>query len=188
MLKATAKSNVSLKANSHESDSVHCSFNTRHEILIFQYYVKNLDKVDRFARAMTECQKSESLLSFFSWYLYILDILILTDDREVKSSINELRNHFSWTQLKDIVMNIEDDSDHVSMILTRVSYLKSLVCKIITKRLFLMMLFSKAFHWAQLRRARRICKYACWRSEVADRWCSRLHFLFQVKLLWISVV
>ncbi len=169
MLKAAAESDVSLKANPHESDSVHCPFNTRHGVPIFQYYAKNPDKAGRFARAMAGCQKSESLLSFFSWYPYILDILILTGDREVESSINELRDHFPWAQLKGTVVDIEGGSGHVSMILARVSYLKPLVCRIITKRLFLMVLFPKAFHRAQLRRARRICGYACRRPEVADR-------------------
>ena len=63
MLKAAAESNVTLKATPYESDSVHCPFNTRHGVPIFQYYSKNPDKAVRFARAMAGYQRSKHVLS-----------------------------------------------------------------------------------------------------------------------------
>ena len=64
MLKASAESNVSLKANPYESDSIHCPFNTRHGVPIFQYYAKNPDKAGRFARAMAGYRRSQYPASF----------------------------------------------------------------------------------------------------------------------------
>ena len=61
MLKAAAESNVSLKADPDKSDSVHCPFNTRHKVPIFQYYAEKPEKAGRFARAMAGYQRSKYL-------------------------------------------------------------------------------------------------------------------------------
>ena len=124
MLKAAVESNVSLKVNPYESDSLHCLFNTRHGCSIFQYYAKNPEKADRFTKAMAGYQRSKHLLfSVLLVFLYLRSGI--TDWKtEVESSINELRDHFPWTQLKGTVVDIGGGSGHVSMILAQVSYLR----------------------------------------------------------------
>lgn len=146
MLKAAAESNVSLKANPYESDSLHCPFNTRHGCSIFQYYAKNPEKSGRFAKAMAGYQRSKHLLSPVLLVFLYLRSGITDWKTEVESSINELRDHFPWTQLKGTVVDIGGGSGHVSMILARVSYLRTPLERRVTMRgLFLMVLPSKAF-------------------------------------------
>ncbi|KAI1407921.1 S-adenosyl-L-methionine-dependent methyltransferase [Hypoxylon sp. FL1857] len=94
MVKAAAESTVAIRANPHESDSVHCPFYTRHGVPIFQYYSHHPAQAGRFARAMA------------GW-------------RRMENSVTELRDNFSWANLKGTVVDIGGGSGHVAIILAR---------------------------------------------------------------------
>ncbi|KAI0887772.1 S-adenosyl-L-methionine-dependent methyltransferase [Annulohypoxylon maeteangense] len=94
MLKAAADSNVSLKQYPSESDSTHCPFYTRHGLPLFQYYAKYPDKAARFAKAMAGATRM---------------------DRHIR----ELRDCFSWGDLKGTVVDVGGGSGHISMSLAR---------------------------------------------------------------------
>ncbi|KAI1348227.1 S-adenosyl-L-methionine-dependent methyltransferase [Xylaria sp. FL0043] len=94
MLKAAAESSVSLKQHPAESDNTHCPFYTRHGLPIFQYYAKYPNKAARFAKAMAGATRM---------------------DRHV----TELRDCFSWSELKGTVVDVGGGSGHISIYLAR---------------------------------------------------------------------
>ncbi|KAI1426422.1 S-adenosyl-L-methionine-dependent methyltransferase [Xylaria sp. FL1777] len=94
MLKAAAESNVSLKKHPFESDNTHCAFYTRHGLPVFQFYAKHPDKAARFAKAMAGFTRM---------------------DRH----ITELRDCFSWGELKGTVVDVGGGSGHISIYLAR---------------------------------------------------------------------
>lgn len=61
ILKACAESSVSIKADPYKTDSVHCPFYKRFGIPIFEYYEKNPEYAERFAKGMAGWQKRECL-------------------------------------------------------------------------------------------------------------------------------
>ncbi|KAI1366776.1 S-adenosyl-L-methionine-dependent methyltransferase [Xylaria arbuscula] len=94
MLKAAAESSISLKENPSETDSTHCPFFTRHGLPIFQFYENHPEKAARFAKAMAGATRM---------------------DRH----ITELRDCFSWAEIKGTVIDIGGGSGHISIFLAR---------------------------------------------------------------------
>ncbi|KAI1650124.1 S-adenosyl-L-methionine-dependent methyltransferase [Daldinia loculata] len=89
-----AESSDSLKEHPFESDSTHCPFYTRHGLPVFEYYAKYPDKAARFARAMAGATR-------------------------MGLHIKELRDCFSWGELKGTVVDVGGGSGHVSIALAR---------------------------------------------------------------------
>ncbi|KAI1662757.1 S-adenosyl-L-methionine-dependent methyltransferase [Daldinia decipiens] len=94
MLKAAAESSDSLKEHPFESDSTHCPFYTRHGLPVFEYYAKYPDKAARFARAMAGATR-------------------------MGLHIKELRDCFSWGELRGTVVDVGGGSGHISIALAR---------------------------------------------------------------------
>ncbi|KAI0099533.1 S-adenosyl-L-methionine-dependent methyltransferase [Daldinia grandis] len=94
MLKAVVESSDSLKKHPFESDSIHCPFYTRHGLPVFEYYAKYPDKAARFARGMAGATR-------------------------MGIHIKELRDCFSWEELKGTVVDVGGGSGHVSITLAR---------------------------------------------------------------------
>lgn len=125
MLKASAESSVAIKENPFEADSVHCPFYARFGTPIFDYYRKHPEHSGRFAKAMAGWRKSKymSLLCLHS-HLETLTLqkkTALTSNGKVVNNIVELRDNYSWADLKGTVVDIGGGSGHVSILLARVS-------------------------------------------------------------------
>ncbi|KAI0898721.1 S-adenosyl-L-methionine-dependent methyltransferase [Annulohypoxylon nitens] len=95
MLKAIAETSDSLRKHPSEADSTHCPFSTTHGLSLYQYYAKYPDKAARFAKAMAGVSR--------------MDL-----------RIKELRDCFSWGELKGTIVDVGGGSGHISISLARV--------------------------------------------------------------------
>ncbi|KAH9896155.1 S-adenosyl-L-methionine-dependent methyltransferase [Xylariomycetidae sp. FL2044] len=94
MLRATAESGPSLKANPHQSDVTHCPFHTKYGMPLWDYYQKNPDKARRFGKGMAGLTKMDH------------DIEILSGSLD-------------WNALKGTVVDVGGGSGHLSIKMAR---------------------------------------------------------------------